>query len=127
MNIAGCEKLAALDIATGLDALTTLDISESPLLTDNAKVLFGDAMKEVGATDAQAATLSTQYPNISFGAADVAKNVDPVIREVILKNEDYNPDQSNTVITQEVADAVTSINIHAGMAEVWPVLKYSRT
>lgn len=49
--------------------------------------------------------------------ADVAKNVDPVIREVILKNEDYNPDQSNTVITQEVADAVTSINIHAGMAE----------
>lgn len=117
MNIAGCEKLAALDIATGLDALTTLDISESPLLTDNTKVLFGDAMKEVGATDAQAATLSTQYPNISFGAADVAKNVDPVIREVILKNEDYNPDQSNTVITQEVADAVTSINIHAGMAE----------
>ena len=117
MNLAGCEKLASLDIATGLDALTTLDISESPLLTDNTKVLFGDAMKEVGATDAQAATLSTQYPNISFGAADVAKNVDPVIREVILKNEDYNPDQSNTVITQEVADAVTSINIHAGMAE----------
>lgn len=117
MNLAGCEQLALLDIATGLDALTTLNISESPLLTDNTKVLFGDAMKEVGATDAQAATLSTQYPNISFGAADVAKNVDPVIREVILKNADYNPDQSNTVITQEVADAVTSINIHAGMSE----------
>lgn len=115
MNLAGCEQLALLDIATGLDALTTLNISESPLLTDNTKVLFGEAMKTVGATEAQAATLSTQYPNISFGAADVATKVDPVIREIILKNTDYNPDQSNTVITQEVADAVTSINIHFGI------------
>lgn len=111
MNLAGCEKLASLDIATGLDALTTLDISESPLLVDPAKVLFGKAMKEVSATAAQAAALSSTYPSISFGASDVAKNVDPILRAKILADESYNPDQGNTVITQEIADRVTGLYI----------------
>lgn len=111
MNLAGCEKLASLDIATGLDALTTLDISESPLLVDPAKVLFGEAMKEVSATAAQAEALSSTYPDISFGASDVAKNVDPILRAKILADESYNPDQSNTVITQEIADRVTELYI----------------
>ena len=94
-----------------LDALTTLDISESPLLVDPAKVLFGKAMKEVSATAAQAAALSSTYPSISFGASDVAKNVDPILRAKILADESYNPDQGNTVITQEIADRVTGLYI----------------
>lgn len=109
MNLAGCEQLASLDIATGLDALTTLDITESPLLVDPAKVLFGEAMKEVSATAAQAEALSSTYPDISFGASDVAKNVDPILRAKILADESYNPDQGNTVITQEIADRVTEL------------------
>ena len=68
-------------------------------------------MKEVSATAAQAAALSSTYPSISFGASDVAKNVDPILRAKILADESYNPDQGNTVITQEIADRVTGLYI----------------
>lgn len=108
MNLAGCEKLASLDIATGLDALTTLDISESPLLVDPVKVLFGEAMKEVIATDAQKAALSSTYPNINWGKVGVEKAiVDPNLKAYVIEQFDADKDG---ILSQEEADAVTEIS-----------------
>lgn len=109
MNIAGCEKLAALDIATGLDALTTLDISESPLLVDPAKVLFGGAMKEVDCTAAQKTALSATYPNITFGQSGVEKAiVDPNLKAYVVEQFDADKDG---ILSQEEADAVTALTV----------------
>ena len=108
MNLAGCEQLASLDIATGLDALTTLDITESPLLVDPAKVLFGEAMKEVIATDAQKAALSATYPNINWGKVGVEKAiVDPNLKAYVIEQFDTDKDG---ILSQEEADAVTEIS-----------------
>ena len=107
MNLAGCEQLALLDIATGLDALTTLDITESPLLVDPAKVLFGEAMKEVIATDAQKAALSSTYPNINWGKVGVEKAiVDPNLKAYVIEQFDTDKDG---ILSQEEADAVTEL------------------
>ena len=107
MNLAGCEQLASLDIATGLDALTTLDITESPLLVDPAKVLFGEAMKEVIATDAQKAALSSTYPNINWGKVGVEKAiVDPNLKAYVIEQFDTDKDG---ILSQEEADAATEL------------------
>lgn len=107
MNLAGCEQLASLDIATGLDALTTLDITESPLLVDPAKVLFGEAMKEVIATDAQKAALSATYPNINWGKVGVEKAiVDPNLKAYVIEQFDTDKDG---ILSQEEADAATEL------------------
>ena len=107
MNLAGCEQLALLDIATGLDALTTLDITESPLLVDPAKVLFGEAMKEVIATDAQKAALSATYPNINWGKVGVEKAiVDPNLKAYVIEQFDTDKDG---ILSQEEADAATEL------------------
>lgn len=107
MNLAGCELLASLDIATGLDALTTLDISESPLLVDPVKVLFGEAMKEVIATDAQKAALSSTYPNINWGKVGVEKAiVDPNLKAYVIEQFDADKDG---ILSQEEADAATEL------------------
>ena len=107
MNLAGCEQLALLDIATGLDALTTLDITESPLLVDPAKVLFGEAMKEVIATDAQKAALSSTYPNINWGKVGVEKAiVDPNLKAYVIEQFDTDKDG---ILSQEEADAATEL------------------
>lgn len=107
MNLAGCEKLASLDIATGLDALTTLDISESPLLVNPAKVLFGEAMKEVACTAAQKAALEAAYPNITFGQSGVESAItDPALKAFVLA---FDKD-GDGILSQEEADAVTEIS-----------------
>ena len=107
MNLAGCEQLASLDIATGLDALTTLDISESPLLVNPAKVLFGEAMKEVACTAAQKAALEAAYPNITFGQSGVESAItDPALKAFVLA---FDKD-GDGILSQEEADAVTEIS-----------------
>ena len=107
MNLAGCEQLASLDIATGLDALTTLDISESPLLVDPDKVLFGEAMKEVDCTAAQKSALSATYPNITFGQSGVEKAiVDPNLKAYVVEQFDTDKDG---ILSQEEADAATEL------------------
>lgn len=110
MNLAGCEQLASLDIATGLDALTTLDISESPLLVDPDKVLFGEAMKEVDCTAAQKSALSATYPNITFGQSGVEKAiVDPNLKAYVVEQFDTDKDG---ILSQEEANVVTKIETY---------------
>lgn len=116
LTLKGCAALTELNLQQNNPKLTKLDIRECPLLLDPAKLLLGDALKEVTCLPEQAAAFSSVYPNINWGGGstepDVAEAVDPIIREFILSDRTLNPD-GETVITRQIADRVTEIAIYS--------------